>query len=132
MRGPELERWSLELPAVAASIGRARNWIAERCESLLDPHQLDQVRLVTSEVVSNAVRHGGSGGSVRVAATPRDDHLRVEVIDEGPGIVPRPRATEPDEHGGFGLFIVEQLTRRWGIVRERDRTRVWFELDYRG
>jgi anti-sigma regulatory factor (Ser/Thr protein kinase) len=116
---------------VAGSIGRARNWIVERAESLLDPHQLEQIRLVTSEVVSNAVRHGGSGGSVHVRAAPHGDHLRVEVTDEGPGMVPRPRATEPDEHGGFGLFIVEQLTRRWGVVRERDRTRVWFELDYR-
>jgi anti-sigma regulatory factor (Ser/Thr protein kinase) len=115
---------------VAASIGRARAWIVEHAESLLDAHQLEQARLVTSEVVSNAVRHGGPG-SVRVAAAPHADHLRVEVTDEGPGMVPRPRATEPDEHGGFGLFIVEQLSRRWGVVRESDRTRVWFELDYR-
>ena len=28
------------------------------------------------------------------------------------------------------LFIVEQLTRRWGVTREDKRTRVWFELDF--
>ena len=32
---------------------------------------------------------------------------------------------------GFGLYFVEQLTRRWGVTRENRRTRVWFELDYR-
>jgi hypothetical protein len=37
-------------------------------------------------------------------------------------------ATEPG--AGFGLFLVEQLTRRWGMTREDDKTRVWFELDY--
>ena len=37
----------------------------------------------------------------------------------------------PEDHGGFGLFFVEQLTRRWGVTRENQRTRVWFELDYR-
>jgi hypothetical protein len=35
-----------------------------------------------------------------------------------------------DENGGFGLFIVERLTRRWGVTREDRRTRVWFEFDY--
>jgi hypothetical protein len=36
--------------------------------------------------------------------------------------------TEPG--AGYGLFLVEQLTRRWGMTREDGRTRVWFELDY--
>jgi hypothetical protein len=35
-----------------------------------------------------------------------------------------------DANGGFGLFLVEQLTRRWGMTRENHRTRVWFEFDY--
>jgi hypothetical protein len=35
-----------------------------------------------------------------------------------------------DENGGFGLFIVEQLTRRWGMTREKRRGRVWCEFDY--
>jgi pyruvate,water dikinase len=47
------------------------------------------------------------------------------------GLAPRPRALETEDVGGFGLYFVEQLTRRWGVTRENRRTRVWFELDYR-
>jgi anti-sigma regulatory factor (Ser/Thr protein kinase) len=125
------ERWNVELPAVPASVGQAREWVVARATSVLDAGQLELIRLVTSEVVSNAIRHGAAGAVVTVAALPADDHLRVEVTDEGLGMVPTPRAMAPDEHGGFGLCIVEQLTRRWGLVREAGRTRVWFELDRR-
>jgi hypothetical protein len=37
-------------------------------------------------------------------------------------------ASEPG--AGFGLFLVEQITKRWGVTREDQRTRVWFEIDY--
>ena len=46
------------------------------------------------------------------------------------GLVPRPGAMGSDDPGGFGLFIVEHLTRRWGVTREDRLTRVWFEFDY--
>ena len=85
---------------------------------------------MVSEIVTNAVRHGRPGGEILVAATPKDEYLCVQVTDDGPGFVPRPGAMASDEHGGFGLFIVEQLTRRWGVTREGGRTRVWCELDY--
>jgi hypothetical protein len=39
-----------------------------------------------------------------------------------------PGAVASDEHGGLGRFIVERLTRRWGMMRENRRTDVWFEL----
>jgi hypothetical protein len=54
----------------------------------------------------------------------------VQVTDEGAGLVPTPGAMASDENGGFGLFIVERLTRRWGVTRENRHTRVWFEFDY--
>ena len=54
----------------------------------------------------------------------------MQVTDDGPGFVPLPGAMASDENGGFGLFLVEQLTRRWGVTREKSRTRVWFEFDY--
>ena len=53
-----------------------------------------------------------------VAVTPKPGFLCVQVTDTGDGFAPRPRAYEPDEDGGFGLFLVEQLTRRWGLTRE--------------
>ena len=83
-----------------------------------------------SEIVTNAIRHGRPDGDILLAATPKDEFLCVQVTDDGPGLVPRPGAMGSDENGGFGLFLVERLTRRWGVTREGGRTRVWFELDY--
>jgi anti-sigma regulatory factor (Ser/Thr protein kinase) len=80
--------------------------------------------------MTNAIRHGEPSGILRLAATPKPEFLCVQVTDEGAGFVPRPGAMASDAHGGFGLFIVEQLTRRWGMTREDRRTRIWFEFDY--
>ena len=111
----------------------ARRVACEFAAHYLDPEQYKSFELVVTEVVSNAVRHGGkTGETIRLAVTPKDGYLCVQVTDCGPGLVPRPRALEVDDDGGFGLFIVEQLTRRWGMTRENNRTRVWFELDFAG
>ena len=69
-------------------------------------------------------------GEILLAATPKYDYLCVQVTDEGDGFVPTPGAMASDENGGYGLFLVERLTRRWGMTRENGRTRVWFEFDY--
>lgn len=85
-----------------------------------------------TEVVSNAVRHAGSADDdIRMTVTPKAGYICVQVTDSGPGLVPKPGALAAEaDDGGFGLFIVEQLTRRWGVTREDDKTRVWFELDF--
>jgi len=117
------------LPAEPSAVRQARAWLAETTAELLDAARRIDVELVLSEVVANAVRHGGPGRAIRVAATRGADHLRVDVTDDGPGLAPRPNAMASDRYGGFGLFIVEQLTRRWGVARENLRTRVWFEVE---
>jgi anti-sigma regulatory factor (Ser/Thr protein kinase) len=119
------------LDAEPASVPQARRLACEVAADYLDPAQLNSFELVVTEVVSNAVRHGGEpGDTIRLAVTPKDGYMCVQVTDPGPGLVPRPGAFESDDDGGFGLFIVEQLTRRWGVTREDKRTRVWFELDF--
>jgi anti-sigma regulatory factor (Ser/Thr protein kinase) len=123
-------RQTLELTAEAVSVGRARGWIDGVAAGLVGDDRRGDLRLVMTEVVTNAVRHGAEGGTLRIAATPKPDFLCVQVTDDGPGLVPRPGAMASDENGGFGLFIVEQLTRRWGVTRENRHTRVWFEFDY--
>jgi len=125
------ERMTRTLDALPGAVAEARRWAAGVTRGLLDPDQAQSLRLIVSELVTNALRHGAEGEQIDLAVTPKPDFLCVQVTDDGPGIAPRPRAMETDEEGGFGLFFVEQLTRRWGVTRENRRTRVWFELDYR-
>ena len=114
-----------------ASVPEARRLACELAARFLAPTQLKAFELVVTEVFSNAVRHGGQDGEqIRLALTPKDGYMCVQVTDSGAGLVPRPGALEADDDGGFGLFIVEQLTRRWGVTREDSKTRVWFELDF--
>jgi anti-sigma regulatory factor (Ser/Thr protein kinase) len=118
------------LPPDPSSVTQARHFADSAGGGLLSPDQRDCLKLAVSEVVSNAVKHAHSTDDIKVAVTPKDGYLCVQVTDSGPGLVPKPRATAPADDGGFGLFLVEQLTRRWGITREQERTRVWFELDF--
>jgi anti-sigma regulatory factor (Ser/Thr protein kinase) len=117
---------------VAESVPEARRIAGGIAAPLLDSDQFHAFELVVTEVVSNAVRHGAEpDGQIKLCVTPKDGYVCVQVTDGGPGLVPRPGVMGPqDEDGGFGLFIVEQLTRRWGVTREDGRTRVWFELDF--
>lgn len=123
-------RETLTLEAIPAAAAEARRWVAGVASGRLAPEQQANLQLVMSEVVTNALVHGSPGERIDLAVTPKEQFLCVQVCDDGPGLAPRPRATEPEDHGGFGLFFVEQLTRRWGVTRENRRTRVWFELDY--
>jgi two-component sensor histidine kinase len=125
------ERMTRTLDALPGAVAEARRWAAGVTRGLLDPDQAQSLRLIVSELVTNALRHGAEGERIDLAVTPKPEFLCVQVTDDGPGIAPRPRALETDEEGGFGLYFVEQLTRRWGVTRENRRTRVWFELDYR-
>ena len=128
---PAAGREELELLAEPESVRAARGWLAAVAMPLVDESRRADLQLVVTEVVTNAIRHGGWDGQLLLAATPKPEFLCVQVTDAGPGLAPRPRAMVSEENGGFGLFIVEQLTRRWGVTRENRRTRVWFELDYR-
>ena len=125
------ERSTRTLPAVAGAVSEARRWTASVAGGMLGEDQAANLRLVISELVTNALRHGAEGQRIDLAVTPKPEFLCVQVTDDGPGLAPRPRALETDDNGGFGLYFVEQLTRRWGVTRENRRTRVWFELDYR-
>jgi len=125
------ERMTRTLDALPGAVAEARRWAAGVTRGLLDPDQAQSLRLIVSELVTNALRHGAEGEQIDLAVTPKPEFLCVQVTDNGPGLAPRPRALDTDDEGGFGLYFVEQLARRWGVTRENRRTRVWFELDYR-
>jgi anti-sigma regulatory factor (Ser/Thr protein kinase) len=126
-----MEKRTFTFKPAPESVPRARECVVELAEPFIEDERIPDLRLVISEVITNAVRHGGEGDML-VAVTPKREFLCVQVTDTGDGFAPRPRAYEPDEDGGFGLFLVERLTRRWGLTRENSNTRVWFEFDFAG
>ena len=114
----------------AESVPEARRVTHDYAAPFLDTEQCGKLDLAVTEVVSNAVRHSGAAEEIVLALTPKDGYLCVRVTDGGGGLVPRPGAMATEPGAGFGLFLVEQLTRRWGMTREGGKTRVWFELDF--
>jgi anti-sigma regulatory factor (Ser/Thr protein kinase) len=123
------DRQSFTLAPAPQAVAEARERVMALAEPFVAHRRLGDLRLVISEVITNAVRHGGDG-DLLVAVTPKREFLCVQVTDTGDGFAPRPRAYAPDEDGGFGLFLIEDLTRRWGLTREDSNTRVWFEFDF--
>jgi anti-sigma regulatory factor (Ser/Thr protein kinase) len=118
------------LPATAASLAEARRIAYEATAGLMTAEQYGKLEIAVTETVSNAVRHAGVSEEIVLTLTPKDGYLCVRVTDAGDGLVPRPGAISSEPGAGFGLFLVEQLTRRWGMTREDNRTRVWFEIDF--
>ena len=85
----------------------------------------DDLRLIVSELVTNAVVHGPNH-TIRVSVELGEDGVvRGEIEDEGSGSV-RLRAAGTEAGGGYGLGIVDALSDSWGVRGES--TRVWFEL----
>jgi anti-sigma regulatory factor (Ser/Thr protein kinase) len=120
-----------QLEPEAASVPEARRIACEFAGPLMTEQQKSRLEVAISEVVGNAVRHSGSTDEIRMMLTRKDDFLCVRVIDGGNGLVPRPGAMGSEPGAGYGLFLVEQLTRRWGVTLEDGLTRVWFEIDPR-
>jgi anti-sigma regulatory factor (Ser/Thr protein kinase) len=124
--GSELSVRFARGPTAAAA---ARNALAA-LERRLDGSVLDDIRLLVSELITNAIRHADAppGGQVGLDVSISGPKVRVEVADPGAGFNPAPRADEMTKPGGWGLYLVDRIADRWGVVRNRFN-RVWFEVD---
>ena len=109
-----------------SSARHARRFVDEvlnrwHCDALLD-----EVQLLVSELVTNAVVHAGS--DVEVAVRLLGDSLRIEVLDHAPVAQLRP-STPPDEaESGRGLLLVETIATSWGVEAFDGGKVVWFEV----
>ena len=124
---------SIELEAMPLSVGLAREFI----RSVLAERQGDTylVELLTSELVSNVVRHAETQFTLTVALEPC---IRVEVHDGVAAtetfrkMVQNPPAFSTDSPGGGGLPLLRQLATRFGLHDEPgiwNGKIVWFEID---
>lgn len=118
-----MSREHLFLACEASSPRRGRRFAAQ----LASGHSTcADVELLTSELVTNAIRHGRTEMLVTVDVD--DERVRVEVADRNPA---RPQLRVPDETGGRGLRLVDELSDRWGVHGGRPGKTVWFEIEDR-
>ncbi len=132
---PDLVRRALALPAGAIAPGLARRFVRDTLAAWgVDDDAADTAQLCVSELVTNAVIHGGTRSEVTVELD--EDVLTVLVTDHGlDGTVSpvSPMGTgphdEPARVSGRGLTLVEALALDWKAERTTEGTTVWFELD---
>ncbi|QFZ24659.1 protein serine phosphatase [Saccharothrix syringae] len=103
----------------------ARAFVAERLEEWELTDVLDAALTVTSELVTNAVKHTEDPGTLRLHHD--GGRLTVDVVDRG---VDRPRLFEahPEGEGRRGLHLVNALAARWGTRSTLDGKVVWAEI----
>jgi diguanylate cyclase (GGDEF)-like protein/PAS domain S-box-containing protein len=101
-----------------------------RLRGQTDEDVLERAVLLTSELVSNSVKHAGSA-EIRVDIWPNTGSVAVVVTDDGPGFVPVAQpATVADQDGGFGLPLLDTLSEAWGSGCDGEAW-VWFEVSPR-
>jgi DNA-binding NarL/FixJ family response regulator len=111
------------------SARRARHDVKAALASATGASAIEVIELLTSELVTNAVRHANS--AARVAVEVVGSKVKVSVTDDGPGR-PTPASPSPDAESGRGLELVDGLADRWGVIDLEVGKTVWFEADVAG
>ncbi|MFL6240254.1 MAG: ATP-binding protein [Actinomycetes bacterium] len=107
-------------------VSQARLFVLEECRASVLLSLCDDAALLTSEVVTNAIRHAASG-SVTVRAERDGDTFVVQVLDGSrrePSVLP----TDPWDERGRGMALVDALALDWGVVPHPSGKVVWFRL----
>lgn len=118
-----------ELGSGPREVSRARRALARALDGWgWGGEHVDVAILLTSELVTNAIRHAGA--PIRLSAgLVQGTLLRVEVHDRTDDAVAA-RDAGFDDEDGRGLQLVQVLSRSWGWrPLDGGGKRVWFELD---
>lgn len=105
-----MHRFDLEASRLAASDVRRR---LEDLDYEFPEETVELLKLVTTELVTNAVRHSGTDEVVVYVRVGRPS-LLVKVCDRGPGVEADVHEAELMDEGGRGLFLVEAVSQSWG------------------
>ena len=122
----------LVLDAHLSAVSTARRWVGDevvRCATE-GARQVDEdlLELLTSEAVSNAVRHGA--GPVTVDVLCGEQHVCIAVTDTG-AATPVVRHVGTGATGGRGMALIDGLATRWGLTTLSPPAvgkTVWFQL----
>jgi anti-sigma regulatory factor (Ser/Thr protein kinase) len=127
-RPTELHRCRVRLAARPAAAGEARSQVRAAICAWDVPVDPDVAVLLTSELVTNAIRYEASG-TVTLAITCSCHQFRVDVFDTCrffPVVVDTPAEAET----GRGLMLVATLSADWGFYRIPAGKAVYFTLAF--
>ncbi|MFF1569920.1 SpoIIE family protein phosphatase [Streptomyces sp. NPDC058293] len=112
-----------EIPSHPAAVCEAREWAMRQLTTWGLDDLLFTTELIISELVTNAIRYGRPPVELRLI---RDNVLICEVTDSS-STQPRLRRARTTDEGGRGLFLVAQLSARWGCRHGQNRKTIWSE-----
>jgi anti-sigma regulatory factor (Ser/Thr protein kinase) len=118
---------TLTVPAGLDAPAAARRAARPLLQSHLNAQAQADATLLISELVANAVLHGGGGGEIRIHLAFRAPRALIEVCDSGPGFKAPSSPEARPEGGGMGLMLLHAMSSAWGVYY-RAGARVWFEL----
>ena len=123
-----LPMWShtTVLAPEALSASLARDFVADHLEGHGLPDLVEAVRLVTSELATNAMLHAGTSFTVSLSRT---DHAVLVVVEDESVSAPVPHASGAMDTGGRGLAIVAEISRGWGVWARDGAKSVWATFD---
>ncbi|GEA86057.1 ATP-binding SpoIIE family protein phosphatase [Cellulomonas cellasea] len=126
--GPGADRRTLRVPAVPQSAHTSRHWVVgvAREHGAGDP-TLALAKLLTSEVVTNAVKYGLVRELVAVTVTCAAGSITVSVQDDNPH-APVVKHARREDTGGRGMELVERFAEAWGTDGSAAGKGVWFRL----
>ncbi|MFE4667057.1 SpoIIE family protein phosphatase [Streptomyces sp. NPDC056716] len=120
--GDQCTSW--DIPSDPAAVSAVR----ERALKQLEEWELTEyefsTELIISELVTNAIRYGGTPISLRLL---RDDNALICEVSDGSSTSPRLRRAGAADEGGRGLFLVAQLSQRWGTRYTPNGKIIWTE-----
>jgi anti-sigma regulatory factor (Ser/Thr protein kinase) len=120
-RAPAATAYDVELSFDAGSLHALRSTLAAHASRLgAADVTIEALVIVASELATNAIRHGGGSGRVRLWHD--DGTLSCQVSDDGPGFDPGLGRSmpEPAQNGGRGIWIARNLAAELRIEAGRD------------
>ena len=117
-----VERHTVQVEHSALGPGQARRAVADCAARLGLDDATDDLLLVVSEMVTNAVRHGAP--PVHLEVTVDEEAIVVRVADGSTGL-PQARDSDPDAEGGRGMTLVDLLSTEHGVHAHPPGKTVW-------
>ncbi|MDI3420393.1 ATP-binding protein [Streptomyces luteolus] len=114
-----------------SAVATVRNRILARADGWgvpLDADNRESLRLVASELITNAVVHSSGHITVGLSYEPEEGRLLL-VVHDGGASPPKRRDATADEDSGRGLALVDALAARTGWEPTERGKSVWAEFE---